>query len=130
MPTEIDQKSVTFINKFSVTTSADAFESTFAETSLFMSQQPGFMGHTLLAHTDDPNAYVNIARWASRSAFLAALNHPNFSAHAAALRAVSVSDPNLYKAVLHRSGSSDISSGAESNVCRPTQVQGKGSSYE
>lgn len=93
---------VTFVNKFKVTGPVERFEEAFAETSAFFCAQPGFVSHRLLRHADDPAAYVNVAEWESREAFQQALRQPDFAPHAAALRELSVSEPNLYTPVMER----------------------------
>jgi monooxygenase len=89
---------VTFINRFAVHGSPDDFERAFAATSAFMSQQAGFLGHALLRHHDDDkhNHYVNVAAWRDAACLQAAVSHPDFAPHAAALRQLSTSEPNLY----------------------------------
>jgi quinol monooxygenase YgiN len=93
---------VTFINRFTVTGPAEEFERLFEDTSAFFRDRPGFLRHRLLRHTQQPGAYVNIAEWTDAAAFRAAVTHPDFAPHAAALRALSTSDPNLYAPVLER----------------------------
>ncbi|MGH3982304.1 MAG: antibiotic biosynthesis monooxygenase family protein [Pseudonocardiaceae bacterium] len=89
---------VTFVNRFSLYCSPDEFEQAFAATSAFMGRQPGFLGHTLLCRADEGNErqYLNIAWWRDTASFRAAIGHPDFRPHAAALRALSTSEPNLY----------------------------------
>lgn len=89
---------VTLVNRFSLHGSPDEFEQAFAATSAFMGRQPGFLGHTLLRHADEGNEhhYLNIAWWRDTASFRAAIDHPDFTPHAAALRALSTSKPNLY----------------------------------
>ncbi|WP_344979354.1 antibiotic biosynthesis monooxygenase family protein [Streptosporangium fragile] len=84
------------MNRFTVHASPEEFERVFAETSEFMAQQDGFLRHTLLRHTDDERSYVNIAQWRDAGAFRRAVAAPDFQPHAAALRALSTSEPNLY----------------------------------
>ncbi|MFG3496475.1 antibiotic biosynthesis monooxygenase family protein [Streptomyces sp. NPDC047928] len=91
---------VTFVNRFTLRGSAEDFETAFAATSEFMRRQPGFRWHTLLvpAHGGGEGpGYVNIAVWRDEASFRAALAHPGFAAHAAALRALSSSEPTLYR---------------------------------
>ncbi|MEV1085820.1 antibiotic biosynthesis monooxygenase family protein [Streptomyces sp. NPDC050211] len=93
---------VTFINRFTVTGPAEEFERLFEDTSAFFRDRPGFLRHRLLRHTRQAGAYVNIAEWTDAASFQAAVTHPDFAPHAAALRALSTSDPNLYAPVLER----------------------------
>ncbi|GAA2719572.1 MULTISPECIES: antibiotic biosynthesis monooxygenase family protein [Streptomyces] len=86
----------TFVNRFTLRTSPEDFERIFARTARFMKDRPGFLGHTLVRHLDDPHNYVNIARWADVESFRAAVAHPEFRPHAEALRAVSTSASDLY----------------------------------
>ncbi|MGH3939779.1 MAG: antibiotic biosynthesis monooxygenase family protein [Pseudonocardiaceae bacterium] len=89
-------RAVTFINRFTLHASPEEFERVFAETSEFMADRPGFLNHTLLRHVDHENSYLNIARWRDLESFRGAVAHPDFQPHAAALRALSTSEPNLY----------------------------------
>ncbi|MER7847437.1 antibiotic biosynthesis monooxygenase family protein [Kitasatospora sp. NPDC096077] len=87
---------ITFINRFTVTGPTEEFEQAFDKTSEFFTAQPGFVRHRLMRHTDDPNAYANLAEWEDEESFRKALQQPEFVAHRAALQALSTSDPNLY----------------------------------
>ncbi|MFC9975258.1 antibiotic biosynthesis monooxygenase family protein [Spirillospora sp. NPDC127200] len=93
---------VTFVNRFSLTAPPAEFERGFAGTSGFMAEQPGFVGYTLLRHTERPDSYVNIAVWRDAQSFRDAVTRPEFAPHAAALRSLSTSEPNLY--VIARQG--------------------------
>ncbi|MFC7330962.1 antibiotic biosynthesis monooxygenase family protein [Marinactinospora rubrisoli] len=92
----IAENAVIFVNRFTLHTSPEEFERVFAETARFLQRQPGFLEYTLSRHADNPGGYLNIARWRDARAFHTAVTHPDFAAHAAALRAVSTSDPGLY----------------------------------
>lgn len=87
---------ITFINRFTVHGAPEEFERVFASTSEFMARQPGFLDHTLLRHLDDRAAYVNIACWSDEKSLRRAVTRPEFAPHAAALRVLSTSEPNLY----------------------------------
>jgi deoxynogalonate / 12-deoxyaklanonic acid monooxygenase len=87
---------VTFINSFTLHTSPEEFEQEFARISEFMVRQPGFLRYLLLRQVDEYNSYVNIAHWRDAESFRSAVTHPGFRSHAAALRAVSTSESNLY----------------------------------
>ncbi|RCV47305.1 antibiotic biosynthesis monooxygenase family protein [Marinitenerispora sediminis] len=91
-----ENATVVFVNRFTLHTSPEEFERAFDTTAQFLRRQPGFLQSTLSRHADKPDSYLNIARWRDARSFHAALTHPDFAAHAAALRAVSTSDPNLY----------------------------------
>lgn len=93
---------ITFINRFHVTGAAEEFEAAFDRTSAFFAAQPGFLGHRLLQHVDEPHLYVNIADWQDQDSFRAALARPEFTAHRTTLRTLSSSDPNLYVPLLER----------------------------
>ena len=99
---------VVFVNRFTVRAPAEEFERTFAETSAFFAAQCGFIRHTLMRHVEKPGAYVNIALWRDASSLRRAVAHPDFAPHAAALRAMSSSDPNLYEVCQHRTPGSAI----------------------
>ncbi|WP_051865078.1 antibiotic biosynthesis monooxygenase [Streptomyces griseus] len=90
-PTEI-----TFVNRFTLHAAPEEFERIFAETSAFMARRPGFVRNTLLRHVNDETIYINIAHWQSADALRQAIAHPSFQPHAAALRAISTSDPHSY----------------------------------
>ncbi|MFD7229140.1 SDR family oxidoreductase [Streptomyces sp. NPDC059881] len=90
---------VTFINTFTLSAPPEEFEAAFALTSQFMARQPGFREHTLVRGTKDPTRYVNIARWDDTASLQRAVSQPEFQTHAAALRALSSSDPQLYAPV-------------------------------
>jgi deoxynogalonate / 12-deoxyaklanonic acid monooxygenase len=94
--TDAPHDAVTFINRFAVHSSADEFEAAFARTAAFLAGQEGFIDYTLLRSDDSDQHYVNVARWDSVALFRRALAHSDFSEHAAALRAVSTSQPQLY----------------------------------
>jgi monooxygenase len=96
--TEHPSGTVTFVNRFTVSVAPAEFERVFAETSRFMAHQDGYLGNTLLRHMDREHSYVNIARWRDAGCFRKAVAHPAFAPHAAALRAISTSEPNLYTA--------------------------------
>ncbi|GGN33649.1 antibiotic biosynthesis monooxygenase family protein [Streptomyces fuscichromogenes] len=93
---------ITFVNRFEVHGSVEEFERAFDATSAFFTARPGFLGHRMLRHADQPGRYVNIADWESREHFEQALAHPEFGPHAKALRALAGSDPNVYTLVLER----------------------------
>jgi heme-degrading monooxygenase HmoA len=87
---------VTLINRFAVHGDPVEFERAFAATSAFLTQQPGFVEHTLLRHGREPGCYVNVARWTSAADLRAATAHPGFTEHAEALRALATTDPQLF----------------------------------
>ncbi|GAA2248258.1 hypothetical protein GCM10010145_14370 [Streptomyces ruber] len=96
--------SVMFVNRFTLSGSAEDFEAAFAGTAEFLCRRPGFRWHTLLVPAETGHRaagtrpqYVNVAVWDDEASFRAALAHPNFPAHAAALRALSTSEPALYR---------------------------------
>ncbi|OUD04933.1 SDR family oxidoreductase [Streptomyces swartbergensis] len=90
---------ITFINTFTLSGSPEEFEEAFARTSQYMARQPGFVEHTLARHTKDPQRYVNIARWQDAESLQRAVAQPEFQGHAAALRALATSDPQMYAPV-------------------------------
>ncbi|MET9522011.1 antibiotic biosynthesis monooxygenase family protein [Streptomyces coeruleorubidus] len=103
-PNDAGSGSVTFVNRFTLSGSAEDFEAAFAETAEFLCRRPGFRWHALLVPADTgPGSadagpqYVNIAVWDDEASFRAAVAHPEFPAHAAALRALSTSEPTLYR---------------------------------
>ncbi|MEW1906408.1 MULTISPECIES: antibiotic biosynthesis monooxygenase family protein [unclassified Streptomyces] len=87
---------VTFVNRFTVTGPPEEFERLFEETSAFFVARPGFLTHRLVRHGDLPGHYVNVAEWEDEESFRAAVTDPAFAPHAAALRKLSTSEPNLY----------------------------------
>ncbi|MEI5034628.1 antibiotic biosynthesis monooxygenase [Streptomyces sp. S1A(2023)] len=103
-PNDPDSGSVTFVNRFTLVGSAAEFEAAFAETAEFLCRRRGFRSHSLLAPaaddgaTEGPPSYVNIAVWDDEACFRDALAHPEFPAHAKALRALATSEPALYRA--------------------------------
>ncbi|MGQ0840961.1 antibiotic biosynthesis monooxygenase family protein [Actinokineospora sp.] len=92
---------VTFVNRFTLHAAPEEFERVFAESSRFMARQPGFLRHTLLRHTADGAAYLNIAEWADEESLRRAAAHPDFGPHASALRELCATEPNLYRPHLH-----------------------------
>lgn len=92
----VDERSVTFVNRFSLHGSPEEFERAFAETSAFMGSQPGFLFHALLRHEGKEDQYVNIALWRDAASLRAAVGNRDFQPHASALRALSTSEPNIY----------------------------------
>jgi len=102
MPAQPADGPVTFVNRFTLTADPAEFERAFAETSRFMAERTGFLGHTLLRAVDAGTGaeYVNVAEWADAESFRAAVSAPGFAPHAAALRALSTSDPALCRPVL------------------------------
>lgn len=89
---------VTFVNRFTLRVPDEDFESAFARTSRFMQEQPGFLRSTLMKEVGAEHQYVNIAEWTGAEALSAAVRHPDFPVHAAAVRAVSSSEHHLYRA--------------------------------
>ncbi|MFC8870961.1 antibiotic biosynthesis monooxygenase family protein [Streptomyces sp. NPDC057148] len=88
--------SVTFVNRFTVTGDPDDFEKAFARVAEFMTVQPGILGYTLSRDADDPQRYVNIARWKDAPALRAAVSRPGFQEHVAELRTLAESSSELY----------------------------------
>lgn len=89
---------VTLVNRFALRTSPEEFEKAFETTAEFLTRQSGFLGYTLLRHTEagaEPQ-YVNIAWWQDLACLRRAVEHPDFPAHAAAVRELSTSEPNTY----------------------------------
>ncbi|MEG8280493.1 antibiotic biosynthesis monooxygenase family protein [Streptomyces sp. AHA2] len=101
---------VTFINRFTVTGPPEEFERLFEDTSAFFHDRPGFLSHRLLRHSEQPGSYVNVAEWADTESFRAAVTHPDFAPHAAALRTLSTSEPNLYAPVMERTSATTAKS--------------------
>jgi heme-degrading monooxygenase HmoA len=97
-----DSDRVTFINRFTVHGPPEEFARVFARTSEFMERQPGFLEHTLLRQVGERTAYINIAYWSNEESLRRAVTQPEFAAHASALRALSTSEPNLYRLSLRR----------------------------
>jgi heme-degrading monooxygenase HmoA/uncharacterized protein YndB with AHSA1/START domain len=87
---------VTLVNSFTVSGSAEEFEKAFAETSAFFAEQPGFIEHSLLKKLDEPNAYVNVARWTDHRSLRQAVAKPEFQPHETALRTLATSSPKLF----------------------------------
>ncbi|WP_323183575.1 SDR family oxidoreductase [Streptomyces virginiae] len=96
MTVQVPGDGVTFVNTFTLSASPAEFEAAFARTSQYMARQPGFIEHTLVRHMKDPGRYVNIARWRDAGSLQRAVARPEFLEHAAALRALASSDPQLY----------------------------------
>jgi deoxynogalonate / 12-deoxyaklanonic acid monooxygenase len=88
---------VTFVNRFTVHGPPGEFERTFRLSCVFMAEQDGYLGNTLLRHLDDEHQYVNIARWRDVRDFRQAVTHPSFDTHRDALRALAVGEPGLYR---------------------------------
>jgi monooxygenase len=97
-----DTPAITFVNRFTVHGDAEQFERVFADTARFMVKQPGFIRHTLVRHTTQPGSYVNIAHWRSEADLQQAVRQPEFQAHAEGLRALSKSEPNVYRPTQQR----------------------------
>jgi heme-degrading monooxygenase HmoA/uncharacterized protein YndB with AHSA1/START domain len=87
---------VTLLNSFTVTGTPEEFEQAFASTARWFADRPGFLGHTLVRSTEDPNRYVNIARWTDAAALRRAVGNEEFRRHAVALRALATSEPAVY----------------------------------
>lgn len=87
---------ITFINRFTVHSSPEEFENEFSRTAAVMAEQPGFLGHTLLRHSEDPRSYVNVARWRSARSLREATARPEFERHARALRGLCTTEPAIY----------------------------------
>ncbi|WUH98247.1 antibiotic biosynthesis monooxygenase [Spirillospora sp. NBC_00431] len=95
---------ITFINRFTVHTSPEEFEQEFAKVAAVMAEQPGFIGHTLLKHAEEPGTYVNVAYWASADALRQAASTSDFQRHVRALRELSTTEPAIYKACQRTGG--------------------------
>lgn len=94
---EYEGDEIVFVNRFTVPGPAEEFESAFERSAEFLRRQPGLLGYTLARHVDRPDQYVNIARWRDAAALRAATTHPRFQEHAAALRALSTREHDLYR---------------------------------
>ncbi|MFJ1597392.1 antibiotic biosynthesis monooxygenase family protein [Streptomyces sp. NPDC088261] len=88
--------SVTFVNRFTVTGEPKEFEEAFSRTADFMTGQPGILGYTLSQDTEDPQRFVNIARWKNAQSLRAAVSNPDFQAHVGELRKLATSESRLY----------------------------------
>ena len=87
---------ITFVNRFTVQGTPQDFERAFRGTAEFLRRQPGLVGWTLSQQVDAPGSYVNVAVWESEQAFRAAVSHPDFRQHAAAVRRLASSESALY----------------------------------
>jgi monooxygenase len=101
---------VIFVNTFTLQVPPQEFEQAFAQSARFMTGQAGFGQHTLMRHAHEPSSYINIATWADEQSFREAVSHPEFGPHRAALRAVCVSNPNLYLPCAHNVASDRLNS--------------------
>ena len=84
-----------FVNRFTVHGDASEFERVFSRTAEFLRGRPGLLEYTLLRSSD--SEYMNIALWADEASFRAAVGHPDFAQHAAALRELSVGESGFYR---------------------------------
>ncbi|MEU0074326.1 antibiotic biosynthesis monooxygenase family protein [Streptomyces sp. NPDC006332] len=93
-----DSGVVTFVNRFTVHSSAEEFEKIFVEISEFMAQQPGFIQYTLSRSIDEDkqDSYINIALWTDVASWEKAVAHPGFQDHAKEIRARSTNVGELY----------------------------------
>ncbi|MBV9446024.1 MAG: AMP-binding protein [Streptosporangiaceae bacterium] len=93
-------RTVILLNRFTLTASPEKFEEVFANSSVFMRTQPGFMGHTLVRSLSHPERYVNIAHWGDAADHIRSVQNPEFAEHITALAAVANSNPDLYSVVM------------------------------
>lgn len=97
-----DRDAVVFVNRFTVHAEPERFEQVFAASAEFLAARPGFLSHLLVRHVGQAGSYVNIAYWRDEVSFRGAVADPAFAPHAAALRELSTSEPNLYRPVQSR----------------------------
>ena len=91
---------VILLYRITVTGDASKLEEVFEQSSQFMRDQPGFMGHTLVRSLRNPGSYVNIAHWEQAADHIQSVQNPEFMEHITALAEVSGSDPDLYSIVM------------------------------
>ncbi|MET9096666.1 antibiotic biosynthesis monooxygenase family protein [Streptomyces cyaneofuscatus] len=89
-------RTVVFVNRFTVHGPKELFENAFSESAAFLRERPGLIQYTLLRHAERPDSYINIARWSDEASFRSAIGHPGFPAHARALRELCTTEPGLY----------------------------------
>lgn len=86
-----------FVNRFTVHGDAAEFERAFSRTAEFLRGRPGLLEYTLLGDSDGEGQYMNIALWTDEASFRAAVGHPDFAQHAAAMRELSVGESGFYR---------------------------------
>lgn len=86
---------VTLVNTFTLSSSPEEFERAFASTAKFFAEQPGFLDHQLTRQVDEPEVYVNIARWQDEASLRSAVALPEFSEHVQALGALASSESRI-----------------------------------
>jgi long-chain acyl-CoA synthetase len=69
------------VTRFAVKGDTAEFEAAFTAHADFMRAQQGFLQAELVHSTTAPQVYVNVGRWADRSAYLAVLQSGEFRGH-------------------------------------------------
>jgi quinol monooxygenase YgiN len=90
---------VTLVNKLTVTGDIDEFNRILQRLTEFMRAQPGYLSSELLHSVRNPAVWVEVARWESAEAHIAAVTNPGFKERVAGLGAHASVDPDVYATV-------------------------------
>lgn len=85
---------ITLVNGFVVEGDRSEFEQLFVDASAFMLTKPGFLGTHLVRSLREDHQYFNIAHWASREEFEAAINTPEMEEHRTHIRKIAQPTPH------------------------------------
>lgn len=85
---------ITLVNGFRLHGDRAEFEREFVRTAEFMRRRPGFLGSHLVRSTSEENRYFNIAGWATREDFDAAIGTPEMREHREQVRRLATPEPH------------------------------------
>ncbi|MCQ4044528.1 antibiotic biosynthesis monooxygenase family protein [Streptantibioticus rubrisoli] len=86
---------VVFVNKLTLTGSAEDLERIYAHVAEFMLAQPGIIRYQLVRSQKEPGTYFNVAEWQTQEAFENALSEPEFKNRLRALGSVIKGEPHV-----------------------------------
>lgn len=86
---------VVFVNKLTLTGSAEDLERVYAHVAEFMRTQPGLIRYQLVRSQKDRGIYFNVAEWEDQASFEKALEEPEFRARLKALGTVIKGEPHI-----------------------------------
>jgi quinol monooxygenase YgiN len=91
---------VVFINKLTLTGSAEELERRYAHVAEFMKAQDGIIRYQLMRSQKDANVYFNVAEWVDKAALDRALTSPEFRTRLAPVMELIKGDPHVADIIL------------------------------
>jgi long-chain acyl-CoA synthetase len=90
---------VTVINKLTVTGDDAEFIRVISGITEYMRAQPGFIEHALYRSRNNPNVFVETARWDKAESHRAAMQGDRFRECVSALRGLAQPEPDVFEQV-------------------------------